>query len=183
MKANLLGASALLLASFTLGACAEQRMIPAPNTAPAPAPRPAYRPAPRPAYQPAPPPATAWADLPATPGDWRWSQEGGQSVARFAGGRLTLRCDVATRSVRIERSEPGAVPSGPATLTLRTQTQSRALSAVPQAGALAVSLGARDPLLDAMAFSRGRFAVEGGGMPALRVPSWAEVSRVIEDCR
>lgn len=154
-------------------------MIPAPNSAPAP--RPSYQPAPRPAYQPA--PSTAWADLPATPGDWRWSQEGGQSVARFASGRLVLRCDLATRSVRIERSEPGAPAAGSATLTLRTQTQTRALSAVPQAGALAASLGARDPLLDAMAFSRGRFAVEGGGMPALLVPSWTEVSRVIEDCR
>lgn len=158
-------------------------MIPAPTSAPAATPRPSYQPAPRPAYQPAPAGATTWADLPATPGDWRWSQEGGQSVARFASGRLTLRCDIAARSVRIERGEPGTPASGSATLTLRTQTQTRALSAVPQAGTLAVSLGARDPLLDAMAFSRGRFAVEGGGMPALLVPSWTEVSRVIEDCR
>jgi len=58
--------------------------------------------------------------------------------------------------------------------------------ASPVAGppaALAVSLAARDPLLDAMAFSRGRFAVETAGLPTLYVPSWTEVSRVIEDCR
>jgi hypothetical protein len=68
-------------------------------------------------------------------------------------------------------------------LTVRTQTQTRALSAVPQAGALVASVSARDPLLDAMAFSRGRFAIEGGNLPPLRIPSWTEVSRVVEDCR
>ena len=53
----------------------------------------------------------------------------------------------------------------------------------PVAGALAVTLDARDPLLDAMAFSRGRFAIEVAGQPALYLPSWSEVGRVIEDCR
>ena len=39
------------------------------------------------------------------------------------------------------------------------------------------------PLLDAMAITRGRFAVEVEGEPGLYVPAWAEVTRVIEDCR
>ena len=47
----------------------------------------------------------------------------------------------------------------------------------------AAGLPARDPLLDAMAFSKGRFAVEVAGLPTLYLPSWIEVSRVIEDCR
>jgi hypothetical protein len=34
-----------------------------------------------------------------------------------------------------------------------------------------------------MAFSRGRFAIETAGLPTLYVPSWPEVSRVVEDCR
>jgi hypothetical protein len=34
-----------------------------------------------------------------------------------------------------------------------------------------------------MAYSRGRFAVEINGLPTLYLPSWAEVGRVIEDCR
>jgi len=38
-------------------------------------------------------------------------------------------------------------------------------------------------LLDAMALSKGRFAVELEGEAALYLPAWAEVSRVIEDCR
>ena len=42
---------------------------------------------------------------------------------------------------------------------------------------------ARDPLLDAMAFSKGRFALEVAGLPTLYVPSYPEVTRVIEDCR
>lgn len=110
--------------------------------------------------------------------------EGGQSVARFAQGRLVLRCEPGTRQVRIERAESGsAVPSGKATMTVRTQSQTRAFAVAPHAGALSVSLPARDPLLDAMAFTRGRFAIETTGMPPLYVPSWTEVSRVVEDCR
>jgi len=103
-------------------------------------------------------------------------------VAQFAGGRLTMRCDPATRSVQIERSETGAPMTG-TTLTIRTQTQTRAFTAIRQASSLSVNLPSRDSLLDAMAFSRGRFAVEAPGIPALLIPSWTEVSRVIEDCR
>lgn len=176
MKANLLAAALLGVALFT-SSCADQRMIPAaPNTSPA-APVPT-----RPGAIPAPPATTAWQDMPATAGDWRWSQEADQSVARFASGRLTLRCDAAARSVLIERGET-ALPSGSVRLTLRTQTQSRTFDAQVAPGAVRISLPARDPLLDAMAFTRGRFAVEASGMPTLYVPSWTEVSRVIEDCR
>jgi hypothetical protein len=42
---------------------------------------------------------------------------------------------------------------------------------------------AQDPLLDAMAFSKGRFAVESAGLATLYVPPYPEVTRVIEDCR
>jgi hypothetical protein len=43
-------------------------------------------------------------------------------------------------------------------------------------------LQANDPLLDAIAFSRGRFMVTGGGA-TLAIPSWPEAARSIEDCR
>ena len=43
-------------------------------------------------------------------------------------------------------------------------------------------LPSNDPLLDAMAFSKGRFAIELDLMK-LYLPSWPEVTRVIEDCR
>jgi hypothetical protein len=177
MKANLLAAAVLVPAALFASSCADQRVIPSPPSTTT-----AGSPAPRPAPLPVPSATAAWQDVPATPGDWRWSLEGGQSVARFAAGRLTLRCDPASRTVRIERSET-AMPSAPVALTIRTQTQSRTFNAAPQQGALQVSLPAGDRLLDAMAFTRGRFAVEAGGMPSLYVPSWTEVSRVIEDCR
>jgi hypothetical protein len=34
-----------------------------------------------------------------------------------------------------------------------------------------------------MAFSKGRFAIEAGSAPPLYLPSWPEVTRVVEDCR
>jgi hypothetical protein len=44
-------------------------------------------------------------------------------------------------------------------------------------------LAATDPLLDAIAFSRGRFAVEAPGLPTLILPTWPEPARVVEECR
>ena len=78
----------------------------------------------------------------------------------------------------------------PATIT--TTSSARRLTAVPAGGAAAVRKAAiafemafapRDPLLDAMAFSRGRFMLEMGGSQTLILPAWSEVGRVIEDCR
>lgn len=173
MKANLLHAVTLVAGAVALGSCAAPRMIP---TRPATTPTPTPPPAPA-APLPAPPKSTAWADMPATPGDWRWGMEGGRSVARFA-GQLVLRCDPAARTVQIERVGSTAATA----LVVRTQTLERRLAAA-QPGLLAATLPARDPLLDAMAFSKGRFAVEAAGLPTLYVPSWTEVSRVVEDCR
>lgn len=171
-----LAASILALGMTGLAGCTD-RVIPE-ATSTASTPRPSSTP--RPAQAPPPTASQTWADMPATPGDWRWSNEGGRSVARFAGGQLVLRCDPAARTVSIERAA-GSAPA--AALTIRTQTQARALSATAASGAIVATVPARDPLLDAMAFSKGRFAVESAGQPTLYVPSWTEVSRVVEDCR
>ncbi|MDX1704632.1 MAG: hypothetical protein R3235_10110, partial [Altererythrobacter ishigakiensis] len=56
-------------------------------------------------------------------------------------------------------------------------------SEVPGYGLVAANLPANDPLLDAMAITKGRFAIEVEGMEPLYIPAWAEVTRVIEDCR
>lgn len=40
-----------------------------------------------------------------------------------------------------------------------------------------------DGTFDKIAYSRGRFAVEAPGAAPIAVPTWAEISRVIEDCR
>ena len=44
-------------------------------------------------------------------------------------------------------------------------------------------ISARDPLLDAMAFSKGRFAALVSGGPGYYLPAWPEVTRVVEECR
>ena len=57
---------------------------------------------------------------------------------------------------------------------------------VGNAGELAVMdvrLPPNDPLLDQIAFSRGRFLVQVEGGPSLVVPAWPEFARVVEDCR
>jgi len=75
--------------------------------------------------------------------------------------------------------------NGNAAMTVRTETATRTLAGLPlmESADLRAELAARDPLLDAMAFSKGRFAIETPGVPPLYLPSWPEVTRVIEDCR
>jgi hypothetical protein len=151
-----------------IAACVPRAQPPAP---PPPAPAPAPAPAPTPAPTPAPAPArTDWEDAPQTPGDWTYAN-GAAAFGLPGQPRLTMTC--AGGAVRI--AVPGAAAG---LLTVRTETATRAVQAT---GGIA-ALQARDPLLDAMAFSKGRFAIEGGGQ-ALYVPAWPEISRVIEDCR
>jgi hypothetical protein len=68
-------------------------------------------------------------------------------------------------------------------VTIRTSYGARTLPANAQADGLAATLSASDPLLDQIAFSRGRFTVEVAGQPQLVLPAWPEVARVVEDCR
>lgn len=171
MKANPLPALALTL---VLAAC-----VAPPATPPPPTPRPTVAP-PRPTA--APPPAKDWRDAPATPGDWSWSLEGGLSTARFSGG-LAFVCNRAQGAVLLYRQ--GAASGG--SLTISTQTVTRAVaggaSTLGGTPAVVANFSPGDSLLDAIAFSRGRFAVQAAGLPTLYVPSWPEISRVIEDCR
>ena len=99
----------------------------------------------------------------------------GGSEAVFADGRgpqLTIRCSLGSRLVSLVRT--GAINGAP--LLVRTSNAERS---VPWAA----TLPATDPLLDAIAFSRGRFAVEVAGAPRLIVPAWPETARAVEDCR
>ncbi|MGH6783069.1 MAG: hypothetical protein ACREBP_00410 [Sphingomicrobium sp.] len=103
------------------------------------------------------------------PGQWSHAATATGSEARF-GAYLSLHCDRATRTVKVTR--PGIAPG---VLTIITDSTTRNL---PVGGRLL----ANDPVLDAMAFSRGRFLVSGGGV-TLAIPSWPEAARSIEDCR
>ena len=107
--------------------------------------------------------------LPLTPGQWSYAASESGSEARYSAA-FSMRCDRATRTVIISR--PGAAP---AVLTIATDSVTRNL---PVGGRLL----ANDPLLDAIAFSRGRFLVSEGGA-TLAIPTWPEAARSIEDCR
>jgi hypothetical protein len=145
----------------------------APQPEPAP---PMPRPQPMPRAEPVPPPAPrAWEDMPLTPGGWAYQMEAGASSAVFSGGggpAFTLRCDRARRQVTLVRA--GA--EVPARIVVRTSYGARSLAA-------GEALGASDPLLDQIAFSRGRFTVEAPGLPELVLPAWPEPARAVEDCR
>jgi len=108
--------------------------------------------------------------LPLAGGQWTYFATVGGSIAAY-GTQIELRCDRASRTVTISR--PNGVP---AALTISTDSVTRTL---PPSGRLLAS----DPLLDAIAFSRGRFIVSGGIGPTVAVPSWPEAARSIEDCR
>jgi hypothetical protein len=108
--------------------------------------------------------------LPMAAGQWSYVATATGGEARF-GSHLSLLCDKPTRTMIVSRPN---VPA--ATLTVVTDMQTRALPANGR-------LSAYDPLLDAMAFSRGRFVISGGSAVPLAVPSWPEAARAIENCR
>jgi len=179
--------SRIALASSLLIVTCCQTPQPAPRPAPAPAPAPVATKAPPPAPRPV-PVESAWIDRPQTPGDWRYVVEPDETLAVFGtpgATKLVLACDRGSRRVGIVRAT-STPKQGEVAMRISTETTSRPLVATAASGAPArvmVQLDARDPLLDAMAITRGRFAVEVEGEPGLYVPAWAEVTRVIEDCR
>ncbi len=119
-----------------------------------------------------------------TPGMWTYQAVPGGSAARFidaTGTRFALECSKATRRVTISRNTSTAAPG----LFIWTTDASRSLGARfdPTAMRVALELAARDPLLDAIAFSRGRIAVVMTGAEPLVMPARPEAARTIEDCR
>ena len=102
-----------------------------------------------------------------------------QTLSKGAATVAALEID--TRRVAIMKTAGAASPS----LWVWTSSQSKILPATYDASTARVSaeLAAWDPLLDAMAFSRGRIGVSSSGLAALVAPPWGEVGRVVEDCR
>lgn len=166
-----------------LGACvapSERTQPPAPRPAPATPTPPPTSPAPA---------STEWQYRPATPGDWSYRAEGAGSAARFGAASgpamLSIGCDMAGHRISVARSGAG---SGP--MTIRTSygavswpastTTSTTASTTTQTIA---TRAANDSVLDQIAYSRGHFSVEVQGLPPLILPAWAEVARVVEDCR
>lgn len=127
-------------------------------------------------------------DAPQTSGDWTYISGNPVSYAVFGSSQqdasFVMRCDRTTRTVSLGRSSSQVSPQP---MQVFTETVTRLLTASPRRDSdptmLAAELPAADSLLDAMAISKGRFAIETGGERTLYLPSWAEVTRVIEDCR
>lgn len=136
----------------------------------------------------APPPVTTPPGPPADngvePGLWTYASTPTSSAARFGltpqAATLAIQCDRASRGVSIMVSR--STPSHMGAVTLRATSMMKSISAEVSGTFATVRLTARDPILDALAFSRGRFGVVVDGVERA-YPAWPEFTRVIEDCR
>lgn len=163
----------------------------APSTAP-PArepPRPPASPAPAPA-PPAAPQAPAerysgeWSVAALAPGDWTYISRVGSSSALFGdGGAAQVRITCMGGTITLARA--GSIPTDiPVFLNIRNSFAERRLPILRNTDRmLSVALPARDPLWDQITYSRGRFLIEGTNQMPIIVPTRAEITRVIEDCR
>lgn len=177
---NRVGVFALVGAVGALAACVPQREAPPPPQ------QPQRQPVQQQRIPPPPPTPQDWRDIPLTGGGWFYSSQGGTTQALFgpAGSEalFIVRCNRAARQVTLLRA---GTTSGN-TMTIRTSSSARNLPLSVQAEPLPYAystVAASDPILDAMAFSRGRFTIEVPGTPMLVIPAWPEPARVIEDCR
>ena len=118
-------------------------------------------------------------------GNWSYARLADGSEAVFSNisnyPQLWVHCTRVTRHVSIARPAAGAA----AAINVWTSSATRNVASgfTPATGRLTIDLGNYDPLLDAIATSRGRIGFAIGSGPALVVPAWPEVARVIEDCR
>jgi hypothetical protein len=179
-----------LVAAALVVSCGQEEP-PAPLSPPPPSPTPTPTPPPPP---PPPPPPTLeahpenWTAQLATPGNWFYAQIGNFTYASFGNAAteplFSMRCDPAKDEVSL-----GMVSDAGEARPMRflTETTSELVTGEPRQGSvetlLAVDLKSDDPLLDAIALSKGKFAVQAAGEETLYIPAWTEISRVIEDCR
>ena len=179
MRAHILALALILLTT----SCAAPPPVSKPPAVvlPAPVEKPAPLPT-RPAIQ---QPAGHWTDWTIAAGAWVYRRDERGSIALFGNpgtdALVTLRCDKAR--ARLFLSRAGDVGG---TMMVRTSSTSKAITVQPTGGkpAYAASeLAVGDPILDAMAFSRGRIALELVGVQSIAIPVWSEIGRVVEDCR
>jgi hypothetical protein len=163
---GLAGLSALALAGCTA--------IPQPEAAP-PRTEPA-RPAPPPT--PVQAPAKPWDERALDSGAWRYDAASRTASFVATGGAAPL-VSLTCSGGGIRLSANLAAPGQAVDADLRTSAGTDRLR-LENGGA---TLPARDPRLDRIAFSRGRFALEASNGRALTLPVQAEIGRVIEDCR
>ncbi len=128
-----------------------------------------------------------WTDWDISPGIWIYRDDRRGSIALFGepgeNATFMIRCD--ENRGRLYLSRAGEVGDN-ATMTLRASSGLQSFSAYNSGGSVdyvAVTIAPDDIVLDRIAFSRGRFAVETEGLRSIAVPIWPEFTRVVEDCR
>ena len=133
----------------------------------------------------APPPAPDPAGATPVSGTWSYSNGPASTLARFVSAtgqpQLTVSCLRSARQLVIAKPASAAAPF----MLLWTSSAARSYPASfdPATGVVSVRLAASDAMLDAIVFSRARFAVTLTGSPQLVLPNEPELTRVIEDCR
>ncbi len=160
------------------------------TTKPIPQPRPVAIPAPRP-LPPIAPVAPQkkgdWTDWAYSTGTWAFRKDDRGTLALYGvpgqSAHLLVRCDRQEQRIFISRA--GLIADGTgSSMSIRTTTALQSFAVANSgAGYVAAALAPRNPHLDAMAFSRGRFLVSVAGAEDLILPAWPELTRVIEDCR
>lgn len=176
--------SLVALTALGLASCVPPAPEPMPP-APAPAPMPAPTPAPVPTSTAI---ASDWMAEPLVSGDWHYVSGPTATRALFgastASALFTVACEPGSRQVKLWRPVPAGTAATSMTITTTEASKTLPVSyvdgAVPQ---VAATLPPYDPILDAMIFTRGRFAVSVPGDQTLYLPSWPEIARVVEDCR
>jgi hypothetical protein len=196
MKAVYFQTAGAIAVTFALAACISNAASPAPQSI---EPEPVYAevniPAPQPVVEPRPAPSRPaepvfrnYLDAPRSQGSWTYiaDDNGGQAAFGSGGSNNTefaLTCFKTAGQIGLMRMIDGSNPSA---MRIKTETTERTLDASPidtQSNILMALVVASDPILDAMAITKGRFVVAVEGERTLYLPAWAEVTRVIEDCR
>lgn len=126
--------------------------------------------------------ATDWANAPLTPGGWVYHRTASNARSRATfGPRGAPLFEVAcTNQGNIALFRHGATAGS---ITVRTSATMKQLTGNALPAGLSVPVAKDDAILDAMAFSRGRYAIEAPRVAPLVVPAWPELARVVEDCR
>ncbi len=129
-----------------------------------------------------------WIDWPITQGDWVYRSDDRGSIALFGpAGRdaiVTLRCDRSRAKLYFSRADNTGTRGG--NMTIRASSTLKQFAAQSVGGTpayIAAEIAPGDNFLDAVIFTRGRIAVESTGQQSIAIPVWAEIARVVQDCR
>jgi hypothetical protein len=127
-------------------------------------------------------------DWPISAGDWVYRNDDRGSVALFGpAGRdalVTMRCDRGRGKIFLARADETGTGGG--AMTLRSSSALKQFNAQPTGATppyIAVEFAPSDPFLDAIVFTRGRIAIEAAGQQSIAIPVWAEIAKIVEDCR